>query len=111
MNEFEIAADAVEPSRDLALENENVIEFLRGAKMATVSFTQGRYMKRIRKLAEQFPDRVKITYETDDVVVAHVPVSAIKINLTTPREMTDEQREQAKVRLEAARAKRGNKNG
>ena len=71
---------------------ENVIEFLRDQEQATCTFTQGRYIGRIRRLAEQKPGECKILAENaDGSVVAKVPVSWVKIS--PPREMSDEQRE------------------
>jgi len=71
--------------------NENVIEFIRDSKTATVTFCQGRYVSRIKELAEKKPDECQITTKNKDgSIVAHVPVSWIKINPT--RELTEEQR-------------------
>ena len=70
---------------------ENVIEFVKDGKQATVSFTQGRYITRIKELAEKRPDECQITATNKDgSIVAHIPTSWIKINPT--KELTDEQR-------------------
>lgn len=108
MNEFEKASEAVERDRDFALDCENVIEFLRNSKVATVSFSQGKFMRKIKKLAEKFPDKVEITYESDRVVVAHVPTSAIRISVIEPREMSEEQKQAARERLAKYRYERKN---
>ena len=39
---------------------ENVIEFVQNAETATVTFCQGRYISRIKELAEKKPDECKI---------------------------------------------------
>lgn len=71
--------------------NENVIEFIRDDKTATVTFCQGRYISRIKELAERKPDDVQIVTENrDGTIVAHIPTSWVKINPT--RELDDEQR-------------------
>jgi hypothetical protein len=71
--------------------NENVIEFVQNSSTATVTFTQGRYISRIRELAEKKPDKCQImTVNKDGSIVAHIPTSWIKIN--PDRELTDEQR-------------------
>ena len=89
--EFNKACDEVE-DRDFNLAQENVIEFLKGSKVATVTFSQGRYISKIRKLAEKYPDKVQITAENKDgSIVAHIPVKAIKINIIEGREKTDEE--------------------
>lgn len=75
--------------------NENVIEFIRDEKTATVSFTQGRYITRIKELAKQKPDECKIVYTNKDgSIVAHIPTSWIKINPS--RELSDEVKEKYK---------------
>ena len=101
MNEFEKASSAVSP-HSYEMDHENVIEFERDAKLATVTFCQGRYVSRIKKLAEKYPDQVEITSEKKGTIVAHIPVSAIKINISS-REFTDEEREAARARLQKFR--------
>ena len=98
MNTFEIASDAIEKDRDYNVNNENAIEFLRNTKTATVSFSQGKYISKIKKYAEAFPDDVKIVAEnTDGSIVAYVPVKWIKIS--PPRQISEEQKEAARERL------------
>lgn len=71
--------------------NENVIEFLRDGKTATVTFCQGRYISRIKELAEKKPDDVQIVTENrDGTIVAHIPTAWIRINPN--KELTEEQR-------------------
>lgn len=71
---------------------ENVIEWVRDGKTATVSLTQGRYVSRIRRLAKRNPEECQIIAENKDgSICAHVPVNWIRIN---PRkELTDKERE------------------
>lgn len=69
--------------------NENVIEFIRDEKIATVTFCQGRYISRIKELAEKKPDECKIVAENaDGTVVAHIPTSWVRINPN--RELSEE---------------------
>lgn len=105
MDQFEKASDAIEKDRDYNSNNENVIEFLRGAKTATVCFTQGRYISKIKKLAEKFPDEVIITSQNKDgSIVAHIPVKYIHISRPGKgRVLTEEEKEAAKERLKAYR--------
>lgn len=85
-----------------AWENENAIEFLKDQKQATGTFSQGRYISRIRKLAEQYPDECQITAENPDgTIVAHFPVRWIKIN--PPKELTEEQRAEIAERFKKSR--------
>lgn len=68
---------------------ENVIEFLYNDRTATVTFTQGRFISRIRELAKRKPEDVKIITENkDNSIVAHIPTSWIRIN--PPREYDEE---------------------
>ncbi len=71
---------------------ENVIEFLKDEKRATVTFSQGRYKSRIRKLAAAHPEECQIVAENKDgSICAHIPVDWIRINPS--RELTDEEKE------------------
>ena len=79
--------------------NENVIEFLRDEKTATVTFSQGRYISKIRKLAEQYPDECEIMFENaDGSIVAHIPTKWVQITRREV-ELTDEQRKACAERL------------
>lgn len=90
--QFNKACEEVE-DRNFNLAQENVIEWLRNSETATVTFTQGRYITKIRKLAEKYPDKVQITAENKDgSIVAHIPVKAIKINIIEGRELTEDEK-------------------
>ena len=110
MNKFEEACDAIEKKEgyDEYIEGENVIEWLRNAKTATVSFSQPRFINKIKALAEKFPEMVEITHEQAGALVAHIPVSAVKINIVIPREMSEEEKEAARQRLAKYREKQAN---
>lgn len=72
---------------------ENMIEFLENEERATVTFTQGRYKSRIRKLAKEKPEECQIVAQNPDgSLCAHIPVAWIKIN--PGYQLTEEQREQ-----------------
>ena len=89
MNEFEKACEV--DSSDGFASHENVIEFLRNSKIATITFSQPRYVTKIKKLANDFPEEVQLLHENQDgSVVAHIPTSYVKIS--RPREYTEEQR-------------------
>lgn len=92
--------------RDYSLEQENVIEFLKDAKTATVTFSQGRYISKIKKLAEKHPDEVEIIAVNKNSIMAHIPVKAIKINIIEGRELTEEEKEIARERLRSYRESR-----
>lgn len=74
---------------------DNAIEFLRNAKTAVVTFSQGKYITKIRKLAEQRPNECKIKVENaDGSIVATIPTKWIKIS--PPRKMSEEQIERVR---------------
>lgn len=62
-------------------QRENAIEFLNNQKIATVTLSQGRYISKVRKLAEKYPGEVQIKAKNKDgSIVAHIPTSYIKIS-------------------------------
>ncbi len=72
--------------------NENAIEFITDSKRATVTFTQGRYKSRIRKLAKSHPEECRIVAENQDgSMCAHIPVEWVKIS--PPKAVSESQRE------------------
>lgn len=78
--------------------NENVIEFVKDSKRATVTFCQGRYKSRIKKLAAERPEECEIVAENQDgSLCAHIPVAWIKINPT--HQLTEEQRKEIAERF------------
>lgn len=82
---------------------ENVIEWIRDESQASLTLTQGRFKSRIEKLAVERPGECEILARNKDgSIFAHVPISWVKIG--PPREVSEEQRRQAKERMEAMRA-------
>ena len=76
---------------------ENVIEWLYGDKTVTLTLTTGRLKNKVLKLKEEYPEEVEIIRKNDDgSILAHLPLKWIKIS--PPRKMTEEQREQARIR-------------
>jgi len=77
---------------------ENVIEFIENEKRATVTFSQGRFKTRIRKLAAEHPEECQVVKENKDgSLLAHIPVSWIKISPV--KEVSEEQRERARQNM------------
>ena len=109
---FEDALEAIDKDAyNGELENENCIEFIRGSKVATVTFSQGRFISKVRKLAEKFPDQVEIVHDSGKTLVAHIPTKAIHISISDQREMSDEQREAASERLKKYHQEKKTANG
>lgn len=78
---------------------ENCIEFQLNEDTATVTFCQQRFITKIRKLAEKFPDECEIVAENKDgSIMAHIPVKWIRIS-NLSKNLTDEQREEIAERF------------
>lgn len=107
MNDFEKACEEVEKDRSWDADCENAIEWIRNSDTATVMFSQGRYITKIEKLAEKYPDEVQITARNKTSIIAHIPVSYIRISKIT-REMSEEQKEASRERLRSYRQNSGN---
>ena len=89
---------------DISGATENAIEFLKDQKRATVTFSQGRYISRIKKLAEKYPDKCEIVAINKfpgegEVICAHVPTAWIRIQPPAVRDLTEEQKEELPNRL------------
>lgn len=85
-------------------ERENAIEWLDGQNVATVTLCSQKLRNKVLRLAEQYPDDVEIRAEPEGnngTLVAHIPRKLVKISPPPMREMTEEQREAARVRLKS----------
>ena len=83
---------------------ENCIEFLKDQKRATVTFSQPRYITRIKELAEKHPEECEIVAinkipREGEIICAHIPTTWIRIAPPVVRELTDEQREEYRERF------------
>lgn len=83
--------------------NENVIEWEKNKDIITLSFTQSKYINKLKKLAEKHPEECDIVINPDGSAFGHVPLSYLKIS--APRQMSDEQRQAAANRLKELREK------
>ena len=87
---------------------DNAIEWLTGQKMCTVSFSQKKFLNRMKKIKNDRPDEVEIIAENEDgSICARIPMSWVKI--TPPRNgraFTEEERKLAAERLRIAREKK-----
>ena len=82
----------------MEVNKENAIEFFNGQRKATVSFCSQKYINRLNKLKEKYPEEVEILAVNEDgSVYAHVPTNWIKIS--PPKQMTEEQRIEIAERL------------
>lgn len=87
---------------------ENCIEFLKDQKRATVTFSQARYITRIKKFAEKYPEECEIVAVNKipgegEVICAHVPTTWIRVQPSVSKELTEEQRKEIGEKLLASR--------
>lgn len=79
---------------------ENCIEWLNGQDTISVTLSQGRYISKVRKLAEKYPDLVQILAENNDgSIFAHMPLKSLKLNIISPKELGDDEKEKLVERL------------
>ena len=76
---------------------ENAVEWYNGQDRVTVTLSQGRFINKVKKLAEKNTEVEIVKENADGTLLAHLPLSYIKIS--APRQMTEEQKEQARERL------------
>ena len=81
--------------------NENVIEWLSGSDLVLVTLSQKKYVNKVKKLAEAHDDVVIMRVNKDGSILARLPLKFIRI--TPTRQLTEEQRNQARERLEKYR--------
>ncbi len=82
--------------------NENMIEFISGSHMATLSFTNRKHITRMKKLYESNKDDFKYFVENQDgSICCKVPLKWIKIS--PPKQVSDEQRQAASERFKKMR--------
>lgn len=87
--------------------SENNIEWYSGDKTVTLSFTQQRFVNKIKKYAKSNSDVEIVAENADGSICAHIPVSWIKIY--PPKKghvFTEEERKVAAERMRAAQALR-----
>lgn len=88
---------------DFTTVQDNVIEFLKNEDTATVTFSQGRYITKIKKLAEKYPEECEIVAENKDgSIMAHIPVKWILIS-NRSRDLSEEERQVIADRLRNTR--------
>jgi len=76
--------------------SENVIEWLTNDDHIAVTFSQKKYINKIKKFAKE-DKNVYLVENEDGSVFARLPIRYLKLN--KPRSISDEQREAARQRL------------
>lgn len=85
---------------------ETAWDHVSGEKYATFSTSEKKWMRAIEDLKEKYPSDVDIRYRGDETIVVRLPASWFKLRPKKQSSMTEEQKEAARKRLEAARSKR-----
>ena len=63
---------------------ENVIEWITGDKHISCTFTQKKYINKVRKLADKHPNLVPVFHENKDgSIFCHLPLKALKLYVKT----------------------------
>lgn len=72
---------------------ENGVEWLNGQDTVTFSFSQKKFINKVRALAEKYPDEVKIYAENNDgSITGNLPLKFVKISAPRQVSMDDERR-------------------
>lgn len=75
---------------------DNSVDWYTGEKTITCTFSQRKWVNKIKKLAKSHPNDVTIVFEnTDGSIIAKLPLAYFK--LTPPRQVSDEQRERMRI--------------
>ena len=81
---------------------ETSFEYTDGDKYATVSSSETKWINKIVKMHEQYPDDIEIVCSADDnygMIMAHVPKSWLKISPPKKINLTDEQKAAMKEQI------------
>ena len=90
---------------------ENVIEWITGSDIITLTLTQPRYITKVSRIVEHYAnlndDRANMLTNPDGSVFAHLPIECLKLSPKRILELNDEQKDVMRERAAAARAKKG----
>ena len=63
---------------------ENVIEWITGDEYISCTFTQRKYISKVRRMRDKQPKNVPVFVENDDgSIFCHLPIKALKLYLKT----------------------------
>lgn len=93
------------------MERETTTNYIVGEQTFTFYSSESKWVNKIKKYAEQYPDEVKIIrlHRDDDgawSVIAELPKKWFNIKPPIKRNLTDEQKEALALRLQQARDKK-----
>lgn len=102
MEEEEPVLDVTDSAPISCVENE--LEWLRGQTVIAGTLCRGRFANKVRRLAKAHPEEVQILAENaDGSIFFHIPLSYLHIYAPSKREMTEQQKEEARIRLAQSR--------
>ena len=74
--------------------NENCIEWISNQHSITCTFSQLKWVNKIKNMEKQYQNKVRILKENSDgTILAKLPLKSLKLSIIE-RELTDEQREE-----------------
>jgi hypothetical protein len=85
---------------------ETCIEYIDADKKATFCSSERKWINKIYKLKEKYPNDVHIEVSEEDndgMIIAHIPKSWMKVSPPAKRNFTDEQKAAMAERMRAAR--------
>lgn len=93
------------------MERETTTNYIVGEQTFTFYSSESKWVNKIKKYAEQYPDEVKIIRlhcDNDGVwsVIAEIPKKWFNVKPPIKRNLTDEQKEALAIRLQQAREKK-----
>ena len=78
----------------MEVNNENCIEWISNQHSITCTFSQLKWVNKVKQLQKKHPDKVKIVAENEDgSIVAKMPINALKLSIIE-RELSEEKREE-----------------
>ena len=90
---------------------ENGLEWLNGQDTVTFSFSQKKFINKIKALAEKYPDKVDIYAENEDgSITGKIPLNFVRIGAPRQISIDDERRAILVKRLEVIRENKRKEN-
>lgn len=79
---------------------ETAFNYIAGEKTGTFYTGERKWINRLKKLAEENPEQVKVLHENDDgSILVEAPVRGFRYSLPKPRVMSEEQKQAASERF------------
>lgn len=89
------------------MSRETAMEYLTDEKHGTFCSSEDKWIRKIRKWKEEYPEQVTITHEPvdpEDCLIAHLPKGWFAVRPPKKMKLTEEQKRQASERMKAMNA-------